>query len=79
MRRLTHVVCLAITLGIGFTPALAWAKEESLVENQPNPDSEIAPHVAAFPMLSVLCVVHHSSSNRFQVVGQKLHAVHHLY
>lgn len=45
MRRLTHIVCMSITLGIGFTPALTLAKEEPLVENQPNPDSEIAPHV----------------------------------
>src|SRR6201987_3369893 len=45
MRRLTQIVCISATLGIGFTPALILAKEESLVENQPNPDSEIAPHV----------------------------------
>jgi phospholipase C len=45
MRRLTHIVCVSITLGIGLMAALALAEEEPLVEGQPNPDSEIAPHV----------------------------------
>ncbi|MBV8213466.1 MAG: phosphoesterase [Verrucomicrobia bacterium] len=40
-----YIVCLSLTLGLGFTPALTSAKEEPLVEQQPNPDSEIAAHV----------------------------------
>jgi hypothetical protein len=40
-----YVACLSLTLGLGFTPALTSAQEEPLVEQQPNPDSEITPHV----------------------------------
>jgi len=43
--RLIHTVCLSLTLGLGFTPALTSAKEEPLVEQQPDPDSQIASHV----------------------------------
>src|ERR1700741_1125254 len=45
MRRLIRIVCVSITLGIGFMPAVTLATEEPLVENQPDPDSEIGPHV----------------------------------
>ena len=40
-----YVACLSLTLGLGFTPTLTFAKEEPLVEQQPDPDSEIASHV----------------------------------
>jgi phospholipase C len=43
--RLIHTVCLAATLGFGLAPGLTFGEDEPLVENQPNPDSEIAPHV----------------------------------
>jgi phospholipase C len=43
--RLTHTVSLTVALGPSLTPALTFGEEEPLVENQPNPDSEIAPHV----------------------------------
>jgi phospholipase C len=43
--RLIHTVCLTATLGFCLTPALTFGEDEPLVENQPNPDSEIAPHV----------------------------------
>jgi phospholipase C len=40
-----YIVCLSLMLGLGFTPALISAKAEPLVDQQPDPDSEIAPHV----------------------------------
>jgi len=40
-----YVACLSLTLGLVFTPVVTSAKGEPLVEQQPNPDSEIAPHV----------------------------------
>jgi hypothetical protein len=43
--RFIHTVCLSLTLGLGFTPALTYANDEPVVEQQPGPDSEIAPHV----------------------------------
>ena len=43
--RLIHTVCLTATLGFSVTPALTFGEDEPLVENQPNPDSEIAAHV----------------------------------
>jgi len=43
--RLIRTVCLTATLGLCLTPALTFGEDEPLVENQPNPDSEIAPHV----------------------------------
>ena len=43
--RLIHTVCLTATLGFSVTPPLTFGEDEPLVENQPNPDSEIAAHV----------------------------------
>jgi len=43
--RLTYIASLSITLGLFLMPALSFSQEESLVVSQPNPDSEIAPHV----------------------------------
>ena len=42
-----YIVCLSLMLGVGFTPALTSAKAEPLVDQQPDPDSEIAPHVTS--------------------------------
>jgi phospholipase C len=43
--RLTHIASLSITLGLVLMPALSFSEEEPLVVSQPDPDSEIAPHV----------------------------------
>jgi phospholipase C len=43
--RFIATVYLTATLGFCLTPALTFGEDEPLVENQPNPDLEIAPHV----------------------------------
>src|ERR1700693_5251533 len=45
MMRPTYIACLSLTLGLVLTPALSFAKEKPLVASQPDPDSEVAPHV----------------------------------
>ena len=45
MMRPIYIACLSLALGLFLTPALTFATEEPLVEPQPDPDSEIAPHV----------------------------------
>jgi phospholipase C len=45
--RLTYIASLSITLGLVLMPALSFSQEEPLVVSQPNPDSEIAPHVTS--------------------------------
>jgi hypothetical protein len=45
--RLTYIASLSITLGFVLMPALSFSQEEPLVVSQPDPDSEIAPHVTS--------------------------------
>ena len=45
--RLTYIASLSITLGLVLMPALSFSQEEPLVVSQPDPDSEIAPHVTS--------------------------------
>jgi phospholipase C len=43
--RLTYIASLSITLGLVLMPTLSFSQEEPLVVSQPDPDSEIAPHM----------------------------------
>jgi phospholipase C len=45
MKRPIYIACLSLTLGLFMTPTLTSATEEPQVEQQPDPDSEVAPHV----------------------------------